>query len=137
MKCNCGDLGVVQHLLVSTASGVVGAGLSEPVGIVLLGLFEAALSEQATLPPHERWHYLVLIDESQVYRGTNYQGMLAELRKYGGSFALATQSLAYLDRLDRTPLATVLANIDTSLPSIWLGRMPGSCMSWTVLRRRT
>jgi len=38
--------------------------------------------------------------------------MLAELRKYGGSFALATQSLAYLDRLERTLRATVLANID-------------------------
>jgi hypothetical protein len=101
-----------QHLLVSTASGVVGADLSELVGIVLLGLFEAALSEQAALPPHERRRYLVLIDEFQVYRGANYQGMLAELRKYGGSFALATQSLAYLDRLDRTLRATVLANID-------------------------
>jgi len=30
----------------------------------------------------------------------------------GGSFALATQSLAYLDRLERTLRATVLANID-------------------------
>ena len=47
-----------------------------------------------------------------MYRGANYQSMLAELRKYGGSFALATQSLAYLDRLDRTLRATVLANID-------------------------
>ncbi len=54
----------------------------------------------------------MLIDEFQVYRGANYQSMLAELRKYGGSFALATQSLAYLDRLDRTLRATVLANID-------------------------
>jgi len=101
-----------QHLLVSTASGVVGADLSELVGIVLLGLFEAALAEQAALPPSLRRRYLVLIDEFQVYRGANYQGMLAELRKYGGSFALATQSLAYLDRLDRTLRATVLANID-------------------------
>ncbi len=101
-----------QYLLVSTASGVVGADLSELVGIVLLGLFEAALSEQATLPLDQRRRYLVLIDEFQVYRGANYQSMLAELRKYGGSFALATQSLAYLDRLDRTLRATVLANID-------------------------
>jgi hypothetical protein len=101
-----------QHLLVSTASGVVGADLSELIGIVLLGLFEAALSEQADLSPEQRRRYLVLIDEFQVYRGANYQGMLAELRKYGGSFALATQSLAYLDRLDRTLRATVLANID-------------------------
>jgi len=101
-----------QLLLINTASGVVGADLSELVGIVFLGLFEAALSEQAALSPSLRRRYLVLIDEFQVYRGANYQGMLAELRKYGGSFALATQSLAYLDRLERTLRATVLANID-------------------------
>jgi len=99
-------------LLVSTASGVVGADLSELIGIVLLGIFEAALAEQASVPFEQRRRYLVLIDEFQVYRNANYQGMLAELRKYGGSFALATQSLAYLDRLDRTLRATVLANID-------------------------
>jgi hypothetical protein len=99
-------------LLINTASGVVGADLSELIGIVLLGLFEAALAEQAALSPSLRRRYLVLIDEFQVYRGANYQGMLAELRKYGGSFALATQSLAYLDRLERTLRATVLANID-------------------------
>jgi hypothetical protein len=99
-------------LLINTASGVVGADLSELIGIVLLGLFEAALAEQAELSPKRRRRYLVLIDEFQVYRGANYQGMLAELRKYGGSFALATQSLAYLDRLERTLQATVLANID-------------------------
>ena len=99
-------------LLINTASGVVGADLSELIGIVLLGLFEAALAEQAELSPERRRRYLVLIDEFQVYRGANYQGMLAELRKYGGSFALATQSLAYLDRLERTLRATVLANID-------------------------
>jgi hypothetical protein len=101
-----------QILLVSTASGVVGADLSELIGIVLLGLFEAALAEQASIPPEERRRYLVLIDEFQVYRGANYQSMLAELRKYGGSFGLATQSLSYLDRLDRTLRSTVLANID-------------------------
>ncbi len=99
-------------LLVSTASGVVGADLSELIGIVLLGFFESALSEQASLPLQERRRYLVLIDEFQVYRGANYQRMLAELRKYGGSFGLATQSLSYLDRLDRTLRSTVLANID-------------------------
>jgi hypothetical protein len=99
-------------LLVSTASGVVGVDLSELIGIVLLGLFQAALAEQAAVPFEQRRRYLVLIDEFQVYRNANYQGMLAELRKYGGSFALATQSLAYLDQLDRTLRATVLANID-------------------------
>src|SRR5258708_21997458 len=60
-----------QLLLVSTASGVVGADLSELVGIVLLGLFEVALAEQAQLPPQERRRYLGLIDEFQVSRGAN------------------------------------------------------------------
>src|SRR5258708_40089184 len=64
------------------------------------------------MPPVLRRRYLVLIDEFQVYRGANYQGMWAELRKYGGGFARATQSLAYLDRLERPLRATVLANID-------------------------
>src|SRR5258706_5243057 len=63
-----------QLLLVNTASGVVGADLSELIGIVLLGLFEAALAEQAAVPLEQRRRYL--------------------------------------DRLDRTLRATVLANID-------------------------
>jgi len=38
--------------------------------------------------------------------------MLPSLRKVGGSFGLATQSLAYLDKMDKTLRATVMANID-------------------------
>ncbi len=66
--------------MVSTASGVVAADLSALIGIVLLGLFEAALAEQASLPFEQRRRYLVLIDEFQGYRNANYQGMLAELQ---------------------------------------------------------
>ena len=101
--------------------------LSELIGIVLLGLFEAALAEQAAVPFEQRRRYLMLIDEFQVYRNANYQGMLAELRKYGGSFALATQSLAYFDRLERTLLATVLANIDHLFAFHMAGKEARSC----------
>ena len=38
--------------------------------------------------------------------------MLAELRKFGATFALATQTLAYLDELDRALRPTVMANVD-------------------------
>lgn len=61
--------------------------------------------------PEERQRFLVIIDEFQSLK-VDYQTMLAELRKYGGSFALATQSLAYLDRFERTLRATVLANVE-------------------------
>jgi hypothetical protein len=102
-------------LLIKGASGEVGSDLATLMVSLLVGLFQVALAEQARLAPAERRRFFVLIDEFQVLSGINYQHMLAELRKYGGSFALATQSLAYLDHLnrqDRTLRATVLANID-------------------------
>jgi energy-coupling factor transporter ATP-binding protein EcfA2 len=99
-------------LLISTASGIVGAETSALVGAILLGLLHTTLAEQAHDPQEQRRSVLMLIDEFQAYGGVNYQSMLAELRKYGGSFAMATQSLSYLDSFDRTLRSTVLANID-------------------------
>jgi hypothetical protein len=99
-------------LLVSTASGIVGADVSALLGATLLGLFHVTLAEQAEVARAERRHFLALIDEFQVYQGSDFSTMLAGLRKYGGSFGLATQSLAYLDRLDRALRSTVLSNVD-------------------------
>jgi hypothetical protein len=99
-------------LLVSTAAGVVGSDISTLIGSFLLGLFHVTLGEQAELSREKRRRYLTLIDEFQVYQGVDWNVMLAELRYVGGSFGLATQSLAYLDRIDRTLRATVMANID-------------------------
>jgi hypothetical protein len=99
-------------LLVSTANGIVGSDVGALIGSTLLGLFQMSLAEQAELPREQRQRFLTLIDEFQVYTGADFGAMLAELRKYGGSFGLATQSLSYLDRLDRTLRHTVLANVD-------------------------
>jgi hypothetical protein len=99
-------------LLVSTASGVVGADVSALLGATLLGLFHMTLAEQAGVARAARKQYLALIDEFQVYQGADFGTMLAGLRKYGGSFGLATQSLSYLDRLDPTLRPTVLSNVD-------------------------
>jgi hypothetical protein len=106
---------VVHHgtiLLVSAASGVVGEDIAALVGATILGLFQAALAEQVQRPLQERRHFLILVDEFQFFGGANYQMGLAELRKMGGHFGLATQSLEYLDTLDRTLRSTVLANVD-------------------------
>ena len=99
-------------LLVSTASGIVGADVSALLGATLLGLFNVTLAEQTEVVRAERRQFLALIDEFQVYQGADFGTILAELRKYGGSFGLATQSLSYLDRLDRTLRSTVLSNVD-------------------------
>ncbi len=99
-------------VLFSCASGEIGADMAALFGSLFVGFFQSALQEQARLHPAERHRFFVLIDEFQALSGVNYQVMLAELRKYGGSFALATQSLAYLDRFERTLRATVLANVE-------------------------
>jgi hypothetical protein len=99
-------------LLISTASGIVGADVSALLGATLLGLFHVTLAEQTEVSRAERRQFLALIDEFQVYQGADFSSMLAGLRKYGGSFGLATQSLSYLDRLDPTLRSTVLSNVD-------------------------
>jgi hypothetical protein len=106
------DIRAGHVLLVNTASGIVGEEVSALVGATLVGLFQTALAEQIQLPPEERRRFWVVIDEFQTYLGIDYNTMLAELRKYGGSFALATQSLSYLDEVDRALKPTVLANSD-------------------------
>lgn len=99
-------------VLINCASGEIGSNLAALLGSVLIGLFQITLAEQARQRPDARHPFLVLIDEFQALAGINYQSMLAELRKYGGTFGLATQSLAYLDRFDRALRATVMANVE-------------------------
>ncbi len=99
-------------ILFDCASGDIGVDMAALFGSLFVGFFQTALQEQAQLRPEERHRFLVVIDEFQALAGINYQSMLAELRKYGGSFALATQSMAYLDRFDKTLRATVLANME-------------------------
>ncbi|MGB8345281.1 MAG: hypothetical protein WCD86_10385 [Ktedonobacteraceae bacterium] len=106
------DIAEGRIILINTASGIVGEELSALVGATLLGLFQSALAEQSGLARQQRRRFLVFIDEFQTYLGIDYPTMLAELRKYGGAFGLATQSLAYLDEMDRSLKATVLSNID-------------------------
>ncbi len=98
-------------VLFSCAAGEIGADMAALFGSLLVGFFQTALQEQARLRIEERHRFLVLVDEFQALAGINYQSMLAELRKFGGSFALATQSLAYLD-FEKTLRATVLANTE-------------------------
>lgn len=89
------DIRAGRAILVNTASGIVGEEVSALVGAMLVGLFQTALAEQIRRTKAERRAFWIVIDEFQTYLGIDYNTMLAELRKYGGAFALATQSLSY------------------------------------------
>ncbi len=97
-------------ILVKLAKGVVGNDVAVLLGATLLGLLQTTLEEQGALAEHERARLMIILDEFQVLAGVDYAA-LAELRKYGATFALATQSLEYLQKLDPVLLPTVLANV--------------------------
>jgi hypothetical protein len=101
-----------QVLLVKTARGVVGHDVAALIGATLLGLLQVTVGEQANLAVGTRRQVRVIVDEFQVLPGVDFGAMLAELRKFGATFALATQTLAYLDELDRALRPTVMANVD-------------------------
>jgi hypothetical protein len=110
------DLTGVIHegkiLIINTAAGVVGADTARLIGATILGLVRVTLEEQAAYAQHERRRLLILVDEFQTLQGVDFGAMLGELRKFGATFILATQALAYLDTLDPALRATVMANID-------------------------
>ncbi|GCE23230.1 type IV secretion system DNA-binding domain-containing protein [Dictyobacter kobayashii] len=97
-------------VLVKLAKGVVGEDVARLLGATLLGLLQITLEEQGNLVEQQRKRLGILIDEFQVLKGVDW-GALAELRKYGAAFYLATQSLEYLADMDASLLHVVLANV--------------------------
>ncbi|MBX5451599.1 MAG: hypothetical protein IRZ24_16175 [Thermogemmatispora sp.] len=98
-------------LLVKLAS-VVGEDAARLVGATLLNLLGLFFQEQ----PPGRTRTLVIVDEFQWFLGVRWR-MLAELRKFGAHFALATQSLAFFrqEAQEHKVLAQILANVQSIL----------------------
>lgn len=99
-----------QIVLVSLAKGVIGEEIAHLLGATMLSLVHLALEEQAGQAQAERKRLLILVDEFQLLSGVDWAA-LAELRKYGASFALATQSLHVLKERHATLLSLVLASV--------------------------
>ncbi|GHO49189.1 hypothetical protein KSX_73520 [Ktedonospora formicarum] len=97
-------------ILVKLAKGVIGEDTARLLGATLLGLLQITLEEQAMLAEHDRRLLPIFIDEFQILQGVDWGG-LAELRKYGAAFTLATQSPEFLREVDAHLLPLVLANV--------------------------
>ena len=100
-----------QILLVASASGAVGKDPAALMGGTVVSLIDSALRAQESLPFGERKKCLVVCDEFQTVTGADWESMLAEDRKYGGSIMLATQSLMRLDEGERHLREGVLGNM--------------------------
>ncbi len=108
-------------LLVNSARAQTGPEVSSIVGGAILNLLNHLAKQQARLPPAERRRVVVIVDEMQVFPGVPFDEMLSELRKFGGSLLMATQSLGRLNEMTEsgTMGETILAN-------------PGSLFSFQV-----
>jgi len=97
-------------ILVKLAKGVVGEDVARLLGATILGLLQITLEEQAAQAEGERKRLPVIVDEFQVLTGVDWAA-IAELRKYGVAFYLATQSFDYLRTTHAHLLPTILANV--------------------------
>ena len=102
-------------LLVSTAQGTIGVQPAALMGGTMVSLVEAAMREQEKIDPSLRSKCMLVCDEFRTVTGANWEGMLAEIRKYGGALVLATQSLTRLDTPERKLKAGILGNIGVIL----------------------
>src|SRR5207253_10458908 len=87
-------------VVVDGAKERVGADIAALIGGTLLNQVALAVGQQAVLPPNQRRHVAVLVDEFHALPSADYEAFLAELSKYGGSLVLATQSLGVIDALE-------------------------------------
>ena len=101
-------------LLVNSARAQAGAEVSSIVGGAILNLLNYIVKQQARLRPEERRRVVVVVDEMQTFPGVPFDEMLSELRKFGGSLLMATQSLDRLNEMNEkseTMRETILANL--------------------------
>ena len=98
-------------LLVSTAQGAIGTAPAALMGEAMVSLLESALGDRKSLDPSLRAKCPLVCDEFPTVTGVDWEGMLSEIRKYGCSLMLATQSLGRLDTPGRKLKAGILGNM--------------------------
>lgn len=94
-------------ILVKLAKGVVGGEVASLAGMIVLGLIELSLEGESVGRPVG---LPIIIDEYDMLLGTDHR-VLAQLHKYGATFFLAAQSLAYIQKVHPRLHATVQANV--------------------------
>ena len=98
-------------LLVNTSQSVVGPEVSALVGVSILKLIEAIVTEQGGISESEkRRRVSVIVDELHTLEGVDFQKILSQIGKRGGILTMATQSLASLDIVGDTMREDILAN---------------------------
>lgn len=100
-------------VLVNTSQSSVGTLVSSLVGVSMMKLVDLIIRKQGEIHESEdvtRRRVQLIVDEVQNFTGVDVESMLAELRKFGCSLVLATQSLSRLNEQSPTMRDSILAN---------------------------
>jgi len=97
-------------LLINLGKGAIGDDAAKLLGATFLSLIQICMEEQGVLDEDARAKLAICVDEYQFLAGVDYQA-LAELRKFGATFFLGTQSLEYMEQLDPMLLPTIRNNV--------------------------
>jgi hypothetical protein len=97
-------------LIVDLAAGVVGQDTAALVGATVLNWLAAAIFARAERPGARPRRVFIAVDEFQAVPGADYVTYLSELAKYGAQLCLGTQSLRFLDQVNKRARAAWLDN---------------------------
>ena len=100
-------------VLVNTNQAAVGPEISSLLGVSIIKLIDSVVRGQGEIQEGaniERQRVQLIMDELQTFAGADVESMLAELRKFGLSVLLATQSLTRLDAQRSTMKDSILSN---------------------------
>lgn len=112
-------------LLVNLAKGKIGEDSSSLLGALLVTTMGLAAFSRAEVPPQDRRHFYLYIDEFQNFTTLSLANMLSELRKFNVGMILAHQ---YLYQLDPEIRYAVLGNVGTTI-SFRLGPQDATFMA--------
>jgi len=102
-------------VVVNTAAGALGPDTAGMLGSALLNLLKLGVAAQSAMERSERQRLTMIVDEMHTMPAVDYEGIVAELSKFGANLIVSTQSLAQLDALDlrfqRALKATLFSNI--------------------------
>ena len=99
-------------IIIDTPIGALGEGAAAMLGATMMNLVGITIEAQVELPVERRRPVVCVVDESSTLGAINYERMLSELGKFGGSFMLVTQSLAKLNSIDPDLGRIILSNLD-------------------------
>src|SRR3990167_8638521 len=97
-------------LIMNLSKGRIGEDNSRLLGGMLITKIQLAAMERVDTPEKDRKDFFLYVDEFQNFATESFSNILSEARKYRLDLTMAHQ---YMEQLDETVLAAVIANVGT------------------------